>query len=62
MDELLVGKLRNMFDGNLSKSITLVARAYLTERDPLKEAYGSLKGWMIDPQKAKDSLREEWGE
>ena len=25
-----------------------------------KEIFGSLKGWKIDPQKAKESLREGW--
>jgi len=28
--------------------------------DPLKEAFGSLKGWKIDSQKMKDELRKEW--
>lgn len=28
--------------------------------NPLKAAFGSLKGWKIDSQKMKDELRKEW--
>ena len=28
--------------------------------NPLKAAFGSLKGWKIDAQKVKDELRKEW--
>lgn len=62
LEEMLVSKLRNMFDDNLSKAIAVVAEAYFHQKDPLKEAYGSLKGWRIDAQKAKNELREDWGE
>lgn len=32
----------------------------LSKQKPLKELFGSLKGWKIDPQKAKDDARKEW--
>ncbi len=28
--------------------------------NPIKTLFGSLKGWKIDAQKAKDELRKEW--
>ena len=28
--------------------------------NPVKAAFGSLKGWKIDAQKVKDELRKEW--
>lgn len=28
--------------------------------NPVKAAFGSLKGWKLDAQKVKDELRKEW--
>jgi antitoxin component of MazEF toxin-antitoxin module len=30
-----------------------------TEKSPIKKAFGSLKGWKIDPQKFKDEARKQ---
>lgn len=60
MDEFLVERIRNMFNGNLSLGITKMIEAHLIEKDPLRKAYGCLKGSKINSQQLKDELREEW--
>ncbi len=62
MDGFLVEQVRRMFDGNLSLGITKLIEEHLTEKDPLKKAYGIHKGWKINSQKVKDELREDWGD
>ena len=62
IDEFLASRVRQMFFGNLSLGITKIIEEHLGEKDPLKQAYGSLKGWKIDAGKVKEELRDEWGD
>ena len=62
IDDFLATKVRQMFDGNLSLGITRMIEEHLTEKDPLKKAFGVHKGWKINSQKVKDELREDWGD
>ena len=32
----------------------------IRKKNVLREAFGSLKNWNIDPQQMKDNLRKEW--
>ena len=32
----------------------------IKRKQSIKDIFGSLKGWKIDSQKAKDELRKEW--
>lgn len=32
----------------------------IKKKESIKAAFGALKDWKIDPQKAKDELRKEW--
>ncbi|MFH0713679.1 MAG: hypothetical protein V1722_03960 [Candidatus Micrarchaeota archaeon] len=61
IDDFLATRVRQMFNGNLSLGITEIIQTHLKEQDPLKRAYGSLKGWKIDSQKTKNELRDAWG-
>ncbi len=38
------------------QEITIEVKA----ENPVKAAFGSLKGWKADAQKVKDELRKEW--
>ena len=35
-------------------------KIYVEKNSGIKEAFGSLKNWKIDSQKAKEELRREW--
>ncbi len=32
----------------------------IKKKNSIKEAFGALKDWKINPQKIKDELRKEW--
>ncbi|MDP3728940.1 MAG: hypothetical protein Q8R18_05835 [bacterium] len=34
----------------------------IQKKKNIKDIFGSLKGWKIDSQKMKDTMRREWGE
>lgn len=62
LDDIQLQLLRNLFGGNVSRGLSKVVDFYLERNDPMKKAFGSLKGWKIDSQKVKDELRKEWGD
>lgn len=35
-------------------------RLEIKKKESIKAAFGALKDWKIDPQKAKDELRKGW--